>query len=274
MRITRLLAVAALVLATAACNDKAPVAAPTVTPTHPPTASAAPWPSTGACYRLRYAEALAATSDAKPVACRRVHTVQTYFVGPAATLTPSGHLLAIDSAKVRSQMATECPRRFAAYVGGSGEQRRLSMLSPTWFGPTLEESDAGQSWVRCDLIALAAEGRLARLDGRLRKVLDKQSGRDRWGRCATAKPGSKGAQQVICSAPSSWRAVASLDVKGATKGRFPGPAKARAAGSACEDRVRGLARDKLSFTWGWTPPTKTQWQAGQHYGFCWAPKKQ
>lgn len=274
MRLSPVLAAAALVLATAACDDGKPAAAPTPTPTHPPTASPAPQPPAGGCYHLGYAEALAATSDAKPVPCTRPHTLQTYFVGPAATLTPSGHLLAIDSEKVRTQMATECPRRFAAYVGGSAEQRRLSMLSPTWFGPTLEESDAGQSWLRCDVIALAAEGRLARLGSNLRKVLDKPAGRERWARCATAKPGSPGAHQVICSSRSSWRAVATLDVPTAAKGGYPGPRKAGAAGRACEDRVRDLAHDKLSFTWGWTPPTTEQWKAGQRYGFCWAPKAQ
>lgn len=274
MRIARLLAVATLLLTTAACTDAAPEAKPSATPTPPPTASPAPQPPANGCYDLAYAAALAATSDARPVPCRTAHTVRTYFVGPAATLTPSGHLLAVDSERVRTQMATQCPRRFAAYVGGSREQRRLSMLSATWFGPTLKESDAGQSWVRCDVIALAAEGRLARLSGNLKKVLDSEAGRDRWGRCATAKPGSRGAQQVICSARSSWRAVATLDVKGAAKGAFPGPKAASAAGGACEDRVRDLANDKLSFTWGWTPPTRAQWRAGQRYGFCWAPKGQ
>lgn len=273
MKPIRLLLVAAVLAGTAGCGDERPQAAPTATPTPPPTASPAPAPAADACYSLSYADALAATSDAAPVPCTAPHTVRTFFVGPAATLTPTGHLLAVDSQKVRDQMATECPRRFAAYVGGSPEQRRLSMLSPVWFGPTLKESDAGQSWVRCDAIALAAEGQLAPLSGKLKKVLTKASGRDRWGRCATAKPGTAGAHQVICSAPSSWRAVATLDVKGA-RGAFPGPKKAAAAGNACEDRVRDLASDKLSFTWGWTPPTPEQWQAGQHYGFCWAPKKQ
>lgn len=266
MRIREVLATTALLLATAACTDTAPEAKPSATPTPPPTAIPAPQPPVNACYDLRYSAAIAPTSDAKPVPCRTPHTVRTYFVGQAATVTADGHLLAVDSAKVRAQMARECPRRFAAYVGGSGEQRRLSMLSPTWFGPTLEESDAGQSWFRCDVIALAAEGRLAQLGGNLRKVLDKEAGRERWGRCATAKPGSRGAHQVICSARSSWRAVATLDVKDLKK--------ARAAGGACEDRVRDLADDKLSFTWGWTPPTPAQWRAGQRYGFCWAPKGQ
>ncbi|MDO7867171.1 septum formation family protein [Nocardioides jiangxiensis] len=274
MRITPLVLAAGLLLGTAACSDPKPAAAPSSTPMPPPTAAAAPVPPAHGCYDLSYQAALASTSDARPVDCSKAHTVRTFFVGQADTLTAGGHLLAIDSEKVRRQMATTCPQRFASYVGGNTEERRLSMLSPVWFGPTLKESDEGQSWLRCDVIALASEGRLARLGGRLEKVLDKADGRDRWGRCATAKPGTRNAHQVICSVDHAWRAVATVDVKGGPKGAFPGAKAADAAGAACEDKVRAKASDKLSFTWGWTPPTKAQWDAGQHYGFCWAPGKQ
>ena len=274
MRIAPLFLAAGLLLGATACSDATPKAAPTATPTPPPTASAAPTPPARGCYNLTYAEALAATSDAKPVDCSQAHTVRTFYVGQADTLTAGGHLLAIDAEKVRQQMATTCPQRFASYVGGSTEERRLSMLSRVWFGPTLKESDAGQSWLRCDVIALASDGKLARLGGTLEKVLDTADGRARWGRCATAKPGTRNAHQVICSTDDAWRAVATVDVRAAAKGAFPGPKAADAAGAACEDKVRAHASDKLSFTWGWTPPMKAQWDAGQHYGFCWAPGKQ
>lgn len=275
MRIAPLLLAAALLAGTAACTEEAPeAAAPSTSPTAPPRATPAPTPPAYGCYALSYAEALDATTDAKPVDCSKPHTVRTFHVGESDTVTSGGHLLAIDSDKVRDQLAEECPQRFAAYVGGSSEQRRLSMLSTTWFGPTLEQSDEGQSWFRCDLIALASEGKLARLGGKLGKVLDTAAGRDRWGRCATAKPGTKGAHQTLCSTNDAWRAVATVDVKPAAKGAFPGARAAADAGGSCEDRVRALASDKLSFSWGWTPPTKAQWKAGQRYGFCWAPGDQ
>lgn len=277
MRIAPLLLAAALLAGTVACSGETPEtagASASSTPTAPPRATPAPTPPANGCYALSYDEALAPTTDAKPVACSKPHTVRTFHVGESDTVTKDGHLLAIDSDKVRAQLASECPRRFASYVGGSGEQRRLSMLSVTWFGPTLEQSDEGQAWFRCDLIALAAEGRLARLSGRMEKVLDTAGGRDRWGRCATAKPGTKGAQQTVCSTNDAWRAVATVDVKPGAKGAFPGTRAARDAGGACEDRVRDQAEDPLSFSWGWTPPIKAQWKAGQRYGFCWAPGEQ
>lgn len=267
--------VAILLASCSGGTPKKPTAKTAASPTPLATATAAPLPSPHGCYLLAYDDALAPTSSAEPVDCANEHTDRTFFVGRPSNVV-NGHLLAVDSARVTRQMATECPRRFASYVGGSTEQRRLSMLSVVWFGPTLKQSDQGQSWFRCDAIALASAGKLAPLTGKLVKVLDSEAGRTRWGRCATGKPGTKGAVQVLCStksAGSTWRAVATLNVAAGAQGTWPGPKKAAAAGAGCEDRVRDQAADKLSFTWGYEPPTEAQWTAGQHYGFCWSPTR-
>jgi hypothetical protein len=272
--------VAILLASCSGGSPSKPSSEATGTTTPLPTATAAPLPPDQACYLLAYDDALAPTSSATPVDCNAEHTDRTFFVGRPDNVV-DGHLLAIDSARVTRQMATECPRRFAAYVGGSPEQRRLSMLSVVWFGPTLKQSDQGESWFRCDAIALASEGKLAPLTGKLAGVLNREAGRTRWGRCATGKPGAPGAVQVLCSTSGpgnhTWRAVATVDVPArkarGTTGAWPGPKKAAAAGARCEDLVREHAQDPLSFTWGYEPPTETQWTAGQHYGFCWSPTK-
>lgn len=235
-----------------------------------PRAKAAPRPAVGRCYRMSYDAAVGGISTARPVSCKKKHTTQTFAVGPLSTVV-NGHLLAVDSARVTKQLARECPARFASYVGGSVEDRRLSMLAPIPFSPTLEQSDRGESWFRCDVVALESAGRLTELVGATRKVLDSEAGRSRWARCATGKPGTKGSAHVLCRTNDSWRAVATVDVPGGPGGRWPGSRAAADAGSVCEDRVRDQADDPLSFTWGYEPPTKDQWASGLHYGFCWAP---
>ena len=253
-------------------DDKPQVSPTTATPTsHGKPATAAPRPRTGQCYRLSYDDALAPTATRKPVSCTRDHTGRTFYVGRLSTVV-DGHLLAVDSRRVRAQVASECPRRFASYVGGSTEQRRLSMLATAWFSPTLQQSDRGQSWFRCDLIALAGPGRLASLTGGLKKVLDSSRGRERWARCATGKPGTKGSEHVLCSRDDAWHAVSTIEVKAGRKGAWPGEAAAKSAGDRCEDEVQAVAADPLSFSWGYEWPTRRQWNAGQHYGICWAPK--
>jgi hypothetical protein len=272
--VTRLLAVLPLlgVLLLAGCtgDDDKPDAAPSSTaPTsHGKPAKPAPRPRSGQCYKLSYDDALAPTASRKPVSCKGAHTGQTFFVGSLSTAV-DGHLLAVDSRRVRAQIATQCPRRFASYVGGSTEERRLSMLATAWFSPTLQQSDRGQTWFRCDLLALDSPGHLARLTGDLRNVLDSSQGRERWARCATGKPGTKGSEHVLCSRNDAWRAVSTIDVPAVREGAWPGESAAKAAGDQCEDEVRLEANDPLSFSWGYEWPTRKQWNAGQHFGYCW-----
>lgn len=245
-------------------------------PTDAPSATARaaeppPSPRDGVCYRMTYDEALAPTNEDRPVPCRRAHQAVTFHVGELDTVV-DGHLLAVDSRRVRARVAERCPRRLAGFLGGSEEDRRLSMLSAVWFSPTVRASDDGENWYRCDLVALASAERLAPLGGGLRGVLDEQQGRDRYGVCGTAKPGTRDFRRVICSARHSWRAVATVDVAPGRDGDYPGADAARAAGeSRCEDEGRERADDPLDFSWGYEWPTREQWRTGQRYGLCWVP---
>ena len=238
---------------------------PTVTPTQ---AVAAPRPRPGSCYRLTYDDAVAPTTHVDPSPCRGPHTSVAHYVGTLDTFV-DGHLLAVDSDRVQQQVSTDCPRRFAAYVGGTVEQRRLSLLRSVWFTPTLAEADKGAGWYRCDVIAIARDGQLAPLAGTLRGVLDSAAGQDRYGLCGTARPGTSGFHRVICNDDHSWRAIRTVAFE---PGKYPGLAKVRAAGNEpCKDAGRDAADDELDYAWGYEWPTANQWSAGQTYGFCWAP---
>ena len=39
----------------------------------------------------------------------------------------------------------------------------------------------------------------------------------------------------------------------------------------CADYVESRAGFTTEIRYGWEWPTKAQWEAGQRYGFCWAP---
>jgi len=203
-----------------------------------------------------------------PVPCARKHTAITFRVGELTSVV-DGHLLSVDSDGVQAQVAAECPRAFAEFVGGTVEDRRLSMLRPAWFTPSLGESDAGANWYRCDVVALAADERLAPLTGRLAGALGRAEARDRYAMCGTAEPGTASFRRVICSADHSWRALSTVDLPGR---RYPGVDRVRAAGQeTCKDAANAVAEDPLNYRWGYEWPTREQWAAGQHYGICWAP---
>ncbi|MCM0622263.1 septum formation family protein [Nocardioides bruguierae] len=230
---------------------------------------AADRPRDGACYRLGYDAVVSPTNGARSVACRTRHTAQTFAVTTLDTVV-DGHLLAVDADLVTSQGQDVCPARLVRYLGGGEEQWRLSMLRSVWFTPSLDEAAAGASWLRCDVV-LRSGSSLGRLGTDLEGVLSTQDGRDTYGMCGTAEPGTSSFSRVPCRENHSWRAISTVDVSG-DDGAYPGRAAARSAGqSTCEDAGRSAADDALDFQWGYEWPTAEQWDAGQTWGYCWAP---
>ncbi|WP_395657802.1 septum formation family protein [Nocardioides sp.] len=271
-------ALAALVLTGCSGSDEPSSApSPSGSPTSPSTSPASPTsapatvppaPLERACYALSYDEAVAPTTSEDRVSCKQPHTAVTYAVGAVDALV-DGHLLAVDSDRVQAQVASTCPGRFADFVGGTVDDRRLSMLRPVWFTPTVEESDAGATWYRCDAVALATDGKLAPLAGPVEGVLDTEEGQDRYGMCGTAQPGTQDFQRVVCSQEHSWRAIAVVPFPA---GDYPGEAKVKEAGqSPCQDAGAAAAADSLDYEWGYEWPTAEQWRDGQTFGRCWAP---
>ena len=158
------------------------------------------------------------------------------------------------------------------------------MLRPVWFTPTIEQSDAGAGWYRCDVIAVTGDSKVAKIDSDLAKALAKPAGREEYGMCGTAQPGTASFSHVLCREDHSWKAISVLDLAGkATKGSIKGSVAGKAGGypgenvvrnagqDVCADAARAIASDALDYEWGYEWPTKEQWQAGQTFGRCWSP---
>lgn len=229
-------------------------------------------PQRGSCHRLTYEEALAPTADQRSVDCAKPHSSQTYTVGRLSTEL-NGHLLAVDSDAVQTQVARRCPVGLGDFLGATDEQLRLSMVRAVWFTPSVAESDAGANWFRCDVIALAGEDRLARVTGTLEGALAREGPRAAYAMCGTAEPGTTGFQRVPCADEHSWRAIRSVSLGSEdTDGSYPGEDVVREAGAVpCAEAARAIADDALDYEWGYEWPTREQWEAGQTYGRCWAP---
>lgn len=244
-----------------------PAAPPSVTAVPKP-ADLPPSPRPGACHRMSYSDVVAPTASQRDVPCDSRHTSVTYAVGELDTVV-GGHLVTVDSQRVRDQVARVCPDRFAGHVGGTLEQRRLSLLRSVGFTPTVEQSDRGANWFRCDAVAVAGRTTLATLDPGLAGVLGTDAGRLRYGLCATAGPGTSGFRTVICSGAHSWQAVRTVTFD---SGSYPGTARVRDAGTRpCRAAGRAASGDALDFRWGYEWPTAEQWRDGRTYGICWVP---
>ena len=278
MRTLALLTVTLLALTSCTSDDGEPSADPTpsastpAAPTPTPAAPPPPAPALGACYRLSYGEAVAPTNEDTPVSCDKGHTTQTFAVG-RLDLVSGGHLLAVDSEAVREQVAQRCPAQLAAYVGASDEQLRLSLLRPVWFTPTIEQSDAGAEWYRCDVVALTGEKKVAKIDRNISEALAKPEGRAEFAMCGTAQPGTPSFSRVLCREDHSWKAISVIDLADDAKGgKYPGEKVVKAAGDdVCAAAARAIASDALDYEWGYEWPTQDQWVAGQTYGRCWSP---
>ncbi len=228
-------------------------------------------PEEGDCHRLRFTQLAQASNDSDPLPCKGEHNAVTIHVGELDTVI-DGHSVAVDSEQVLDQISTACPRRLAAYVGGNRSTRALSRFHVVWFTPTIEQSDAGANWFRCDLIAFAGHEQLSPLPRpkRLAGVLDDAGALDTYGLCGTTEPGAEAFQRVICSRRHAWRATSTIRIDGDTA--YPGARAVRTAGDeTCKDRVRQISGSSLRFRYGWEWPTKDQWRRGQHFGYCWAP---
>jgi len=251
-------------------SSSTPSATTQTTTSQPDTRTPKPPPAPGvdSCYRLSYAQAVAPTARTEAVPCRRGHTAETFHVGRLDRVL-DGRLLAVDSHRLQEQVATTCPKLLGERVGGTEEQRLLSMLRSVWFTPTLKQSDAGADWFRCDAVALARSTELLELTGSLSGVLGTEEGRDRFGMCGTAEPGTAGFVRVACAQSHTWRALRTVTLPGSD---YPGESAAKRAGEEpCKAAARTNAPDPLDFQWGYEWPTAAQWAAGQAYGICWAP---
>lgn len=242
----------------------APTPAPTTAPPPPPA------PRVGSCHRVSLRHATAPTDDRPPVPCRSGHTTVTVRVGHFDPVR-DGHLVRVDSRSVQRQIAGRCPERLTRYLGGSREDRRLSRFTVVWFSPTLAQGEAGATWFRCDVLAIADKDRLARLPAHVHGLLDRRHALDRFGTCGTTAPDSPHFDRVICARQHRWRAVRVIGLPAGA--RFHSRSVGAAANSRCKQVAAAASGGALKYTWAFEWPTRQQWRDGRRYGFCWLPTR-
>lgn len=249
--------------------DDPPASAPPSSTPAPAQQSAAPvpLPPDGLCYRLSYAEAVARSSSTPPVDCAGDHTTQTFDV-TRLDLVEDGHLLAVDSEAVRAQAASVCRLAVGQHLEATTEALRLTMLEPIWFTPTVDQARRGADWLRCDVVAPSNGERLVALPEDTAGLL--ADGGDAFAMCGTAEPGAAAFSRVVCSAPHSWRAIASVDLPGRS---YPTAARAgRSMQPRCREAAAAATGNPLDFSWAEERPTAEQWEDGRRYGLCWVPE--
>ncbi len=263
---------AAVALLAAACtSDSGSSSSAPQRPAQPSSAPAPPAPpKVGSCHALTFDQATEPIDARSPVRCGEPHTSITYRTGQL-DLVEDGHLLAVDAQAARARLAQACGPRVGRYLGGSTTAVRLSRFRAVWFSPSLEQSDDGATWYRCDVVLVASESQLLGLPRSVEGVLDSSRALDRYGTCGTAAPDSKKFRRVVCSQRHSWRAIDDIGID--AKAKYLGKGANAAADSACKARAEARSKGALRYSWSFEWPTRQQWDDGQRYGLCWVPDK-
>ncbi len=231
--------------------------------------SAPPQPRVGECRNLGYAEISLFSDTTRTTPCAKKHTAYTFAVKKLPRdIAFTG--VAIENDAVQNFAGESCRTAFARFIGGDAAERALSRLTVTYFVPNQRHFDLGARWVRCDVVALQSANVLADLPRqKLRGILNDHGALDRFGVCSTTEPGSAGFKLVMCSQDHAYRALAALRL-GGSDAPYPGEQVTRIDGrQRCKHVVDDVLRPGGGYTFGWTYPSPSDWQAGQRFGYCW-----
>ena len=144
------LALAAVALALSACTSSPtkPVSDSTPSPSTPtatestPPPDPGPRPKVGECHLLSFNQAVSVVGRTEPVACKRRHTAETYFVGRLRLATKAGHVRRVDSRAAQRQARTTCTARLPRHLGRTPRELRLTLAQAVWFTPSPARAEA------------------------------------------------------------------------------------------------------------------------------------
>jgi len=275
--LARLVAIGGVTLLTASCfgsGDTTSSPAPSkdagaqVT-TQTPSPEPEPPPEDGACRDVSVEGLRTIVNDDPTVSCKRSHTTITFAVEEVPASASRDALSAADE-QVETAADRTCQQGFNGYVGGNRADRRLSMLTPTYFLPSSEEWELGARWIRCDIYAYATPSTLADLPPRLKNALERSRVADRFTRCSPVSPSARGFRHVACTEPHDWRAVA-IETVGRPNERYPGQGTVQnRAQRECEAPVRDYLGTQQAFSYGFEVPQRDSWTEGDRVALCWA----
>lgn len=232
---------------------------PTAPPAAATTASATPAPAAepgsgapaaGQCTQLSYAGSLASVARARRVACQRQHTSivarVAYLRSPVTPRTPV--------LRRRALGQRLCAPAYREVLGGTPEDRAVSILTWTLFTPGQADLERGARWVRCDVLARSAAV-LVPLPATTPLL---GSGVPEQLRVCQSAAGL----DISCSQPHTYRVDAVYLASGES---YPSGADFTAS---ARSRCQELTGRPGGF---WQPPSPAGWQAGDRFIRCLSP---
>lgn len=226
-------------------------------------------PVVGQCLTYNRTDATKALSPAAAVDCAGPHTAETFYVG-----TAKGGFARPSKATAPQLLAESGPcteNRMNTYIGNS-ERTLPSRFLPVLMLPTDAQWQAGERWMRCDVV-LQGGTQLARTTGTA-AALVAANPPTQFDFCTLGEPNARNTAAYPCNkAKKNWIKVLDQDL-GGPGSRFPG--------SSVENRTRHLC-EKQGKKWdagqkwpGWWAiwPTSVGWKEGRRSAQCFVPYQQ
>jgi hypothetical protein len=241
--------------------------------TQSPTPTPEPPPENGACRQVSVKGLRTIVNDDPTVSCKSKHTTVTFAVEEVPESASQDALSAADE-RVENAADRICQKQFIQYAGGTRADRRLSMLTPTYFLPSSEQWNIGARWVRCDVYGYTTPSTLADLPPNLKNALERPRIAEDFNRCSPVSPSAPQFRHVACSEPHDWRAV-SIQTVGKPNEQYPGRNTIQdRAQRLCEKPVRDYLGTQAAFSYGFEVPQKNSWTEGDRVALCWARTSQ
>ena len=199
--------------------------------------------------------------DESPVVdCSKPHTLETLKV------IESDETMTLPLIK---QLANSCESIEAWVYLDSPGRRAYNLAFPIVYGPSPEQREAGQSWIRCDAGIQAMTYcciQLAPQTGRLKGGMGENLAR--FQQCINEVP-DPDRTQPLTSCEKPHRAELLLTIMELDASEYPSAAELKKSGqSLCGDLVGDRDdADSLVLTPLWQP--EREWQGGTLYGVCW-----
>ncbi len=233
-------------------------------------ASAKAPPVQDACYDYRATASAGQVAVAVPVPCEGEHTAQTFYTRTLAdgfgTPTKAG-------AKKRLKVAKACTTEaMNSYLGLTNTSIPSRFQIVTVF-PTTEQWNAGERWMRCDVV-LRGGKQFTRFAGSAQQLVAGNP-REQFNFCTPSVPGNRTKSAYPCSKPKkNWIMVAERDL-GSIGKKFPGTrAVERKAKRICQRVGNKFTERKKFFPWWSIWPTSNGWKDGDRTAQCFVPYEQ
>ena len=224
-------------------------------------------PTVGSCYSYSKGTLDDVSSTAGPVACTAKHTAETYYV---RTLPDSFGIPAKASTAARLSAAEPCTTKAMNAYLGIPDRRLPSRFQTAVLFPTKAEWEAGERWMRCDVV-LQGGTALVNLTKPAAEFVAGAPG-EQFDFCTPGTPNAKNTSAFPCNKPkANWIKVLDREL-GRAGSTFPGT-------RSVENRTRSLCKaqgkmwnGKEKFPGWWAIwPTSKGWREGLRSAQCFVP---